>query len=91
MLAVGAPVMSRQRVYLCNARHKRHQRRADASSRADEVSVSQRIGNQLLGAHINNVVSAGEDVAKLRFNALCDKLRRVFSVKLSHAAVDKVF
>ena len=82
VLALGAAVVGRQRVYLGDAGHKGHQGGAHRPPGAHQVSVLQRVLHQLLGGHIDHVVFAPDDVAQLHLDAVGDDLGGIFPVKL---------
>ena len=48
------------------------------------------VGDELLRAHVNDVVPAREDVVQLGLDAVGDELRRMLSVDGRHLAVDEV-
>ena len=58
--ALGADIVRRQGVDLGDAGHIGNDRRADAASAADEVSVLERILHQLLCAHVDDIVAVVE-------------------------------
>ena len=65
VLTMRADIVRGQGVDLRDAGEIGHERRADAPSAADEVAVLERIGNELLGGHVDDVVPAGENVVQL--------------------------
>ena len=90
-LAFRAAVVRRVGVDFRNAGHERHDGRADGATRADQISMLQRVLHQLLRGHVNDVVVAGDDVVHLRVDALLHQLRRVFPVEPVELAIDKGF
>ena len=89
MPALGADIVRRQGVDLGDAGHIGNDRRADAASAADEVAVLERILNQLLSAHVDDIVAVVEDGVELRVDTLLHKLRRVIAVDSVHFVIDK--
>ena len=90
ILALRANIVRRQGVDLRDAGEIRHERRADAASAADQIAVLEGVGDELLRAHVNDVVPAREDVVQLGLDAVGDELRRVLAVDGRHLAVDKI-
>ena len=88
ILALRADIVRRERIDLRDAGEIRHERRADAASAADQIAVLEGVGDELLRAHVNNVVPAREDVVQLGLDAVGDELRRVFAVDSRHLAID---
>ena len=88
ILALRADIVRRKGVDLRDAGEVRHERRADAASAADQIAVLERVGDELLRTHVNDVVPAREDVVQLGLDAVGDELRRVFAVDSRHLAID---
>ena len=90
ILALRADIVRREGVDLRDAGEIRHERRADAASAADQIAVLEGVGDELLRAHVNDVVPAREDVVQLGLDAVGNELRRMLSVDGRHLAVDEV-
>ena len=65
VLVVRAEIVRRERVYLGDVRHERRERRADRTSRADQIAVRERLGNELLRDDVHDGVAVADDGVQL--------------------------
>ena len=79
--AFGAAIVRRQGVDLGDARHIRHERRADRASRANEIAALKRALHELLRRHVNNVILS-KNAAQLDVQSVDDELRQLVAVQL---------
>ena len=90
MLAFGANIVRRKRIDFGDAGHVCHDRRADGTTRADEVAVLERVLNKLLGGHVDNVIVMVKYRSKLGIDARFYDLRWIISINICHFPVDKI-
>ena len=82
VFAVRADIMRRQRVYLGNTGDIGHERRADRTTRANQVTVRLRIGHKLLRRHVQHGEAVLIDGIQLALEAVVDDLRQRIAVNL---------
>ena len=74
VLALGAIIVRRQRVYLRYSRHRRYERRAYRASRSYEIPLTLTVPYKLLRYHIKNRKSVLYDRGKLPIKPCAYKL-----------------
>lgn len=65
IFVIRAQIVRGERIYLGDIRHERRERRADRTTRADQIAVRKGLGNQLLRDNVHNRVAVADDGAKL--------------------------
>ena len=58
---IRAQIVRRKRVYLGDIRHKRRKRRADRTTRTNQIAVCERLGHQLLRDDVHNRVAVADN------------------------------
>ena len=87
VLAVRAAPMRRQRIDLRDARHRRDERRADGTTRTDEIAVVIRLLDKALGNQVQHGEAMPNDGLELLFQAVFDDFRQVLAIHILRAAV----
>ena len=77
---IGAAVMGREGIDLCNTCHVGHNGRAHRTTGAHQIAMLQRVLHQLLGGHVNHVIVAADDIPQLRLHPLGDEFRGILAV-----------
>ena len=88
---IGAAVMGREGIDLCNTCHVGHNGRAHRTTGAHQIAMLQRVLHQLLGGHVNHVIVAADDIPQLRLHPLGDEFRGILPVEPVHLAVHQAF
>ena len=65
IFVVRTQIVRGERINLGDIRHERRERRADRTTRADQIAVREGLGNQLLRDNVHNRVAVADDGAKL--------------------------
>ncbi len=69
VFVIRTQIVRRERIYLGNIRHERRQRRADRTTRTNQIAVRERLGNQLLRDDVHNRVAVADDGVQLTVKA----------------------
>ena len=80
ILALRAQIVRCERVYLGDIRHKSDERRADRTTRADQIAVLKRLTHQLLRDHVHHVVAVADDGLELTVQSRLHDLRQRIAV-----------